>query len=207
MIDAKKTYTSNNYGDFRIINYMNARNVYIEFIATGYRLMVFADCIKKGTVKDRLMPFVQGVGFMGEGRYSAKHKAYKVWSHMLTRCYCSKYHKIQPSYKSCTVSTVWCDFQEFAKWFDVNYIEGYHLDKDIKIDGNRVYSPDTCIFVKQKDNAIKANAMNYVFISPKGEFVSIFNMREFCLSNGLSAPAMSGVNSGKRKRHKGWTKA
>ena len=206
MIDIDKVYTSNNYGDFRIINYMNARNVYIEFINTGYKVLVLADCIKKGRVKDKLMPFVQGVGFIGDGMYSTKHKAYKVWSHMFTRCYCSKYHETQPSYKDCTVDCAWFNFQVFAKWFNVNYIEGYHLDKDIKIDGNRIYSPDTCIFVKQRDNAIKANAMNYVFINPNGEFISIFNMREFCLSNGLSAPAMSMVSSGKRNQHKGWRK-
>lgn len=30
--------------------------------------------------------------------------------------------------------------RHLKKWFDENYIEGYELDKDILVEGNRIYS-------------------------------------------------------------------
>ena len=42
----------------------------------------------------------------------------------------------------------------FEKWFDKNHIEGYHLDKDLLIQGNRVYSSETCCFIPAYINAL-----------------------------------------------------
>ena len=48
----------------------------------------------------------------------------------------------------------WHNFQVFAKWFDENYKEGFVLDKDILLKGNKIYSPDTCVFVPREINGI-----------------------------------------------------
>lgn len=35
----------------------------------------------------------------------------------------------------------------------MNYIEGFELDKDILVKGNKVYSPETCCFVPKEVNS------------------------------------------------------
>ena len=81
-------------------------------------------------------------------------KDYKIWRDMLERCYCQKRQELQPSYKGCTVCEEWKYFSNFRKWFAENYVEGWHLDKDVLKIGNRVYSPETCCFLPHKLNSI-----------------------------------------------------
>ena len=75
---------------------------------------------------------------------------------MLERCYDKKLHEKRPTYKDCEVSKKWHNFQNFAKWYYNNYYEvddeTMCLDKDILIKGNKIYSPETCIFVPQTIN-------------------------------------------------------
>ncbi len=79
---------------------------------------------------------------------------YRVWQSMLARCYSEKYHHRQPTYVGCTVVEIWHRFSNFKSWYNINYIEGYHLDKDILIPGNKLYSPETCCFVSRAVNSL-----------------------------------------------------
>ncbi|QZI90420.1 hypothetical protein MYOV003v1_p0096 [Vibrio phage 207E48.1] len=81
-------------------------------------------------------------------------KAYRTWSSMLERCYSAKYQAKKPSYIGCTPSSEWLLFSNFKVWFDDNYIEGYQLDKDLFIDGNKIYSAATCFFVPPRLNSL-----------------------------------------------------
>lgn len=72
---------------------------------------------------------------------------YRVWSHMLERCYSVKYQDKYPTYKGCTVSDEWLTFSVFKSWMECQDWEGKHLDKDLLLFGNKVYSADTCAFV------------------------------------------------------------
>lgn len=74
--------------------------------------------------------------------------AYSAWSSMLNRCYSKAFQERQPTYKGVTVCDDWLVFTNFKKWFDVAYIDGYELDKDIIGDGS-AYSPDSCIYIPQ----------------------------------------------------------
>lgn len=76
-----------------------------------------------------------------------KIKSYIVWLSMLDRCYNEKTHIKYPTYKDCTVCEEWKRFSSFKEWFDEHYREGWHLDKDILVKGNKIYSPETCCFV------------------------------------------------------------
>lgn len=79
---------------------------------------------------------------------------YSTWSRMIARCYSVKLHLRLPTYKGCTVCEEWLTFSNFSKWYESNNVEGYHLDKDIKIKGNKLYGPDTCLFVPQCINKL-----------------------------------------------------
>ena len=67
----------------------------------------------------------------------------------------------------CSVYEGWHNFQNFAKWYEDNYYEieeeQMHLDKDILVKGNKVYSPDTCVFVPETINGlfVKSNAITF----------------------------------------------
>lgn len=105
-----------------------------------------------GNIKNRNKKIHFGVGFIGYGSYigCVSDLRYRTWRSMLERCYGNR--KSKKSYKNCTVDDKWHNFQNFAKWFDENYINGFHLDKDILIKGNKVYSEKTCCFVPVKIN-------------------------------------------------------
>lgn len=90
---------------------------------------------------------------------NGKHKkSYMIWSKMLDRCY-NKKHKGYKNYggRGVTICDEWLCYENFEKWFDKNYYElkeeKVQLDKDILIKDNKVYSPDTCIFVPQRINS------------------------------------------------------
>ena len=79
---------------------------------------------------------------------------YQVWKDMLKRCYSDKYQEKRPTYKGCTVCDEWLSFMSFRKWMMKQDWEGKQLDKDILVMDNKVYSPETCIFVNQEINLI-----------------------------------------------------
>ncbi len=209
---AGTVHKTNNYGDLRIVDYAKKNNVTVQFIKTKYSTIATSDNIRKGGVKDLTIPSSCGVGFIGEGNYKPsvngiKTKAYSIWSAMITRCYSIELHERRPSYIDCTVCDEWHNFQNFACWFDENYINGQHLDKDIKIDGNRVYSPSTCLFVSKTDNSIKAAAKHYKFIGPNGDSVEVYNLAEFSRKNNLNIRDMYRVSSGESEHHQGWSRS
>lgn len=77
---------------------------------------------------------------------------YSRWIDMLRRCYSDYFHKKQPSYVGCYVCEEWLLFSNFRSWMKNQDWKGKHLDKDLLIKGNKVYSPDTCIFISQTLN-------------------------------------------------------
>lgn len=76
---------------------------------------------------------------------------------LLQRCYDIKFQHNHPTYVGCVVCDEWLHFSNFKKWFDANFVEGYDLDKDILVKGNKVYSPDTCCFVPHEINILVRN--------------------------------------------------
>ena len=92
-------------------------------------------------------------------------KYYSTWRDMLKRCYDSKYQIKYPTYIGCSVCDEWLTFSNFKKWMEIQDWENKCLDKDILAQNNKVYSPETCIFV--------TNAINLLFIkndAVRGEY-------------------------------------
>lgn len=110
--------------------------------------------IKRGYVKNPMHLSVQGIGYMGVGKYSkgTHSKIHDKWNKILCRSYSESYHKTRPTYRDCSVDEQWHNFQNFAKWFEETSIDDFALDKDILIKGNKIYSPETCCFVPLEVN-------------------------------------------------------
>lgn len=81
-------------------------------------------------------------------------KAYNRWRSIIQRCYDLRIINRTPNYIGCMVDGRWLFFSNFLQWFAENYVEGYDLDKDILVKGNKVYSPDTCCFVPHLINSM-----------------------------------------------------
>lgn len=115
---------------------------------------------------------VQGVG-INDASYSVRPKSsrndpcpfYMRWSDMLKRCYSEKFIKTRPTYDNCIVCHDWIYFSNFKAWMEKQDWEGNELDKDILVPENKVYSPETCLFVPPPVNnffkGLKTNAVYY----------------------------------------------
>lgn len=73
-------------------------------------------------------------------------KEYLCWSDMFKRCYNENWLEKHSTYSEAEVCDGWLKFSNFLKWHQENYIEGWHLDKDLLGDG-KLYSPETCCFI------------------------------------------------------------
>lgn len=147
-----------------IIEYRNYEDIDIyfheyDYVAKNKQYGSF----KRGAIACPYEARVYNVGFVGEGEYELSEngkntKCYSTWLQMIRRCYSKKYQEKHPSYKECEVCQEWHNFQVFAKWYYENYykIDGevMCLDKDILVKGNKVYSPETCVFVPNRINVL-----------------------------------------------------
>ena len=123
-----------------------------------------------------------GVAFYDVLESMVKNNEYimstRYWHSMLGRCYSSHVHKSQPTYIGCSVHKDWHLFSNFKRWFDEHYVEGWCLDKDILVKGNKVYSPETCCFVPNEINLIfshkkrKVNLPIGVTFNNNGKYVA-----------------------------------
>ena len=156
-----KICKSKSSGDFKIVKYNDSRNVEIQFLNTGFEMVTRLDCITDGRVKDRYLPSVYGVGIVGT-KYPTKvsgveTKEYLLWRSMLARCYSDVYKKKKPTYEGCEVSENFVYYEHFYEWCNKQIgfgNEGWHLDKDLLVKGNKVYNESTCVFIPHEINSM-----------------------------------------------------
>lgn len=77
---------------------------------------------------------------------------YKVWASMLARCYSPSLVKRRPTYAACTLEESWKSFTAFKTWMLSQDWVGKVLDKDLLVQGNKHYGPNTCVFVTKELN-------------------------------------------------------
>ena len=136
----------------------------IQFEATGYTKEVYTSNASKGKVKDPYTASFCGVGYDGVFNKTPYWKqAKRLWCNMLKRCY-------DPNYDSgywgrgITVDSRWLCFSNFLEdlpalgnfddWlagFEAGNLK-YNLDKDLQVDGNKVYSKECCSFILESVN-------------------------------------------------------
>ena len=160
-----KVYKTLNSGDFKILKYNDSRNVEIQFLKTGYRKVTEMKEVRSGEIKDPYLPSVCGVGVLGAKyptRVNGAHtKEYELWNSMLTRCYSDSSKERRLTYEGCDVSNNFKSYEYFYEWCNKQIgfsNEGnenpFHLDKDLLIKGNKVYSEDTCVFIPAEINTL-----------------------------------------------------
>ena len=82
---------------------------------------------------------------------------YNKWLLMLYRCYHPTQKEYSKSYNEVFVCDEWLRLSNFKEWFENpenGYKDGYQLDKDLLVKGNKIYSPQTCCFLPQEINSI-----------------------------------------------------
>ena len=156
---------TNNFGSEMIISkYVNSKDIDVFFPTYNWTAKnVYCSNFVRGKIKCPYEPRLCNIGYVGEGKYSTKHPAYKVWINMIRRCY--DLSNNCPTYIDCTVCDEWHNFQNFAQWYEDNYYEidndKMQLDKDILIKNNKEYSSDTCCFVNNIINSMFTNKKRF----------------------------------------------
>lgn len=77
---------------------------------------------------------------------------------MIRRCYDEKAIERRSCYLGCFVCKEWLYLSNFMAWYNQNCKPGYQIDKDILIKGNKIYSPETCLCVPRRINALFISA-------------------------------------------------
>ena len=161
-------YSSSNYGDYVVEEYLGDSKVRIKFINTGSVRTADTSQIRGGGVRDfcaekvvksKTNNIIHKVGNRGDDKslIDGNPKIYQVWCAMLQRCYSQHNEYIKRNYKDCEVSSYFRNFPQFLEWWKMKS-EGMsvdlQLDKDILIKGNRLYSETTCTLVPRDVNML-----------------------------------------------------
>lgn len=146
----------NNGMKCEIIRYGTKRDIDVRFEDGYVSYNKDYGNFKKGIIKNPYVTKVCGIGVYD--KENAEKEIYKRWIGMLKRCYSEKELYRCPTYTDCSVCEEWHLYSSFEKWYKDNYyeIEGeiMELDKDILLKGNKVYSPNMCVFIPHRINSL-----------------------------------------------------
>ena len=158
--------------DIEIVEKLDSSKRRIRFLEYNFEIIVSIQHLTIMNIRNPYRKSVYKNGYLGVGEYSSGNKnshtpEYVVWKEVLRRCYDKDFKDKHPTYKNASVSKYWLNFQNFAKWYEDNYpknIENvkFELDKDLLQQGveNKIYSPETCIFLPKKINSFLAKNKN-----------------------------------------------
>ena len=202
------------------INKSDNKHIYykIKFVESGYEDSVRSDSISSGYVKDNLSRSCCGVGMIGYINTREHWKEYKIWEDMIYRCY-SQTDKSYKYYgaKGVTVCDRWHRFDFFFE--DITKIHGFNqdlfnqgklrLDKDILSIENKLYSPQTTMWVSdltnQKRRTAEYNNKNKKYaIFPDGHIELVVNVTDFCKTYNLHRQNVNLCLAGKQNTTKGF---
>lgn len=147
---------------FTIIDYRNCWDIDIQFDDVFGHISKnnsYQD-ISKGRVKNPYFLSCCNFGYHGYGKYNTKKNKnfYQPWLSLIRRSKSKSLKMRHPAYENVDCCNTWANFQVFSEWMENNYnpetMQGWQLDKDILIKGNKIYSPETCCFVPRQINML-----------------------------------------------------
>lgn len=220
--------SSNSCGDFEILSTLKNSRTLVRFLNTA-NVAEFSNWnIVCGNIKDpSIRGKIYGVGICDVNynisrteEVNGKRKVmwicpyYKKWSGILERCYSEAFHKKHPTYKDCTICEEWKYLSNFIKWVDSQPNRDWQNcspDKDLLIVGNKIYSPETTVFVSKEVNCFlvdskirRGDTMIWSHVTPCGK-----KWRSQCSDNFTKSKGYIGVFdtemeahlAGKAKKH------
>lgn len=99
-----------------------------------------------------------GIGWLGcnDADATRDNYIYSKWANMMQRCYDEETHRLKPYYAPCTTEIEWLNFSNYREWHKENMMgdRKVDLDKDVLIQGNTVYSSETCTLIPHFTNTL-----------------------------------------------------
>lgn len=150
-----QTYINRQGSEINVLEYENSTRILVEIGKTKYQQYVHAGNLISLNVHDKFAPSVAGKGIFGDAVVDVKSQVYTSWAGMLKRCY--TFYEDKPrariNYEGCEVHEDFVYLPDYINWYNKQIVEPkWHLDKDLLVKGNKVYSPDTCVFLPRALN-------------------------------------------------------
>lgn len=155
---------------WEITDYINYSNIKIKVMTSPpWETIVNGGNLVSGSIRNRGKPSLFGVGILGKEPVDCKEMSYKSWAGMLKRVYFPHTDLMAVTYRGCSVVDEWFRLDNYSKWFKKQKVQPkWQLDKDLLIPGNKVYGPDTCIFLPREINTFLTNRHNHRGLWPVG---------------------------------------
>lgn len=160
-----KVFTTNSGWTCQVTDYKDAHNVNVRW-QDGSESVERTTALKLGSIKPLNQPSVEGIGFIGVGRFVPRsykngtqlsEKVYGYWIRMFSRCY-NPLELNKPRnarYRDVHICEEWHNFQNFAEWAlqQVNSESlDYELEKDLFGGVTKYYAPENCCFLPAEIN-------------------------------------------------------
>lgn len=106
------------------------------------------------------LPYIVKPGDGTDGKRLPACPFYERWVDVIKRCKSPRVKSLSPCYQAANISEEWKYASDFRAWMDSQvWLEPgrehkLHLDKDILVPGNKLYSPTTCAFVPRELNCV-----------------------------------------------------
>ncbi len=152
------TYTTKQGYNAEIIEKLGNKK-FIVLLDNKHKIECSSNSISKKTTQNPFHPTVMGIGYLGTTDVSI-FKDYqnecKRYQNMMNRVNSKASLSNDPQYKGCTIHEYFLSKYNFCMWARENMpvVDGvkFSLDKDLLVEGNMMYSPDTCIFLPHNVN-------------------------------------------------------
>lgn len=151
-------------GTLTVLEYVRATKILIQHNDEhGFKMWTQADRIRKGGVRNPYEKLEDGYSFTGYGYCCTipkeiRNELLSRWRGVVDRTLSPTYHvpNRRNSYEDVTLCEEWYNFQNFCRFCVENkyYHRDFHLDKDLLVRGNKIYSPETCCFLPQYLNVV-----------------------------------------------------